>query len=76
MIRSKPARQQDDAMTPAPGTERPTPLKAFLLGFLTNATNPKATLFFLAIFTTVVSEQTPLKIQALYGIWLPRRERD
>lgn len=44
--------------------------KAFLVGFLTNATNPKATLFFLAIFTTVVSASTPLKIQALYGLWM------
>lgn len=70
MIRSRSARQQDEAMAPAPDTERQTPLKAFLLGFLTNATNPKATLFFLAIFTTVVSERTPLKIQAFYGIWM------
>lgn len=38
------------------------PLKAFMIGFLTNATNPKATLFFLAIFTTVISATTPLKI--------------
>jgi len=44
--------------------------KAFMVGFLTNATNPKATLFFLAIFTTVVSASTPLKIQALYGLWM------
>lgn len=44
--------------------------RAFLIGFMTNATNPKATLFFLAIFTTIVSRQTPLKIQMLYGIWM------
>lgn len=44
--------------------------KAFMVGFLTNATNPKATLFFLAIFTTVVSASTPMKIQALYGLWM------
>lgn len=36
-------------------------------GFLTNALNPKATLFFLSIFTQVVSPQTPLFIQALLG---------
>jgi RhtB (resistance to homoserine/threonine) family protein len=45
-------------------------LKAFTTGFLTNATNPKATLFFLAIFTTLISATTPLKIQALYGVWM------
>ena len=44
--------------------------RSFLLGFITNATNPKATLFFLAIFTTVVSAATPLKVQVLYGIWM------
>lgn len=44
--------------------------QSFVLGFLTNATNPKATLFFLAIFTTVVSASTPLRIQMLYGGWM------
>ncbi|UCZ86627.1 LysE family transporter [Pseudomonas sp. L5B5] len=44
--------------------------RAFVTGFLTNATNPKATLFFLAIFTTLVSASTPLGIQALYGAWM------
>ena len=44
--------------------------RSFVLGFMTNATNPKATLFFLAIFTTVVSAATPLKVQALYGAWM------
>ncbi|MHC8365854.1 LysE family translocator [Pseudomonas sp. ZT5P21] len=47
-----------------------TRLKAFTTGFLTNATNPKATLFFLAIFTTLISATTPLNIQALYGAWM------
>lgn len=41
-----------------------------MLGFLTNATNPKATLFFLAIFTTLVQPATPLPVQALYGLWM------
>jgi RhtB (resistance to homoserine/threonine) family protein len=44
--------------------------KAFLIGFMTNALNPKATLFFLAVFTTVVSKETPLSVQAVYGIWM------
>lgn len=44
--------------------------KAYLRGFLTNATNPKATLFFLAIFTTLVSPTTPLWIQSLFGLWM------
>lgn len=44
--------------------------QSFALGFLTNAINPKATLFFLAVFTTVVSTSTPLHIQILYGGWM------
>lgn len=44
--------------------------QAFLTGFFTNATNPKATMFFLAVFTTLVSPQTPLEIQTLYGLWM------
>lgn len=44
--------------------------KAFSLGFLTNATNPKATLFFLAMFTTLVQPTTPLLVQGFYGLWM------
>ena len=43
---------------------------AFLKGFITNATNPKATIFFLGIFTTVVNQNTPMQVQFLYGIWM------
>ncbi|GKW10406.1 MULTISPECIES: LysE family translocator [Pectobacterium] len=57
---------------PSPDTETGTKSfrESFMLGFLTNATNPKATLFFLAVFTTVVSASTPLRIQVLYGGWM------
>ncbi|MGQ1158698.1 LysE family translocator (plasmid) [Acinetobacter baumannii] len=48
----------------------PSAKSAFLKGFITNATNPKATIFFLGIFTTVVHQSTPLNIQFLYGIWM------
>jgi RhtB (resistance to homoserine/threonine) family protein len=44
------------------------PLKAVRMGFLTNALNPKATLFFLALFTQVIDPHTPKFIQTLYGI--------
>lgn len=36
-------------------------------GFLTNVLNPKVTLFFLALFTQVIHQTTPLKIKILYG---------
>ena len=37
-------------------------------GFLTNALNPKATLFFLSIFTQVIDPHTPLTLQAALGV--------
>lgn len=44
--------------------------KAFILGFLTNGLNPKATLFFLALFAVVVGPNTPIAIQVTYGLYL------
>ena len=43
---------------------------AFVMGFVTNGLNPKATLFFLSLFTVVISADTPLWVQAGYGIYL------
>lgn len=36
-------------------------------GFLTNLLNPKATMFFLALFTQVIDPLTPLSVLVLYG---------
>tara|TARA_B100000676_G_scaffold134155_1_gene133080 strand:+ start:616 stop:1194 length:579 start_codon:yes stop_codon:yes gene_type:complete len=44
--------------------------QAFMLGFLTNGFNPKATLFFLALFTVAIGEDTPTMVQVLYGLYL------
>ena len=44
--------------------------KAFMLGFMTNLLNPKATMFFLAVFTSIVSIDTPLYVQNIYGLWI------
>lgn len=43
---------------------------AWTTGFLTNALNPKATLFFLALFSVVVDAHTPRWVQAGYGAWM------
>ena len=40
---------------------------AFKTGFITNALNPKTTIFFLSIFTQVVNPDTPIVIQVIYG---------
>lgn len=47
-----------------------TPRAAFVAGFMTNGLNPKATLFFLSLFTVVINPHTPLLIQAGYGAYL------
>lgn len=67
-LRSKPAKTDTEIENPTLDVQ--TLKQAFLLGFMTNALNPKATLFFLAVFTTVVSETTPLSVQVLYGAWM------
>lgn len=44
--------------------------RAFRQGFLTNGLNPKATLFFLSLFTVVIAPTTPLAIKLGYGVYL------
>lgn len=52
------------------GSESPaiSDLAAFRAGFVSNALNPKTTLFFLSIFTQVVTPQTPYSIQFVFGL--------
>lgn len=45
-----------------------TKFEALKMGFITNVTNPKATLFFLSLFTLVINPNTPFLIKAFYGI--------
>ncbi len=46
------------------------PMNALRIGFLTNVLNPKVTLFFLALFTQVISPATPLLVQIGYGLYM------
>jgi len=41
--------------------------KAIWIGFLTNVLNPKVTLFFLSLFTLVISPSTPLIVKLIMG---------
>lgn len=41
--------------------------KAFKIGFITNVLNPKTTIFFLSIFTQIVTVDTALWTQLIYG---------
>ncbi len=43
-------------------------LSAVKIGFITNITNPKATLFFLSLFTLVINPNTPLSVKLFMGI--------
>ena len=48
----------------------PSAAQALRIGFLTNLLNPKATLFFLSLFSLVIKPQTPLPIQLGYGLYM------
>lgn len=45
-----------------------SPAAAVRIGFLTNILNPKATLFFLGLFTMVISPSTPRSVLVIAGI--------
>lgn len=44
------------------------PLQAIKIGYLTNVLNPKATVFFLALFTQVISPSTAFGWKLAYGL--------
>lgn len=45
-------------------------LKSAGIGFLGNLLNPKAPLYFISLFTVVLSPDMPLRHLALYGAWM------
>jgi RhtB (resistance to homoserine/threonine) family protein len=61
-----PAGSEAELSSPA----EPSPRAAWVTGFLTNAFNPKVTLFFVAIFATLIAPSTPKWMQAAYGAWM------
>lgn len=65
---AKPATAQQETTSQSVAAE--SSWIAFRRGFLTNALNPKATLFFMSLFTLVISQSTPLIIQAGYGLYM------
>lgn len=52
------------------GDAAPTNGAAWLQGFIVNVLNPKAALFFIALFALRVNPATPKLIQLGYGAWL------
>jgi len=67
-LRAKPARPSEAELSLDEGERSPG--AAFVAGFVTNGLNPKATLFFLSLFTVVINPHTPLPVQAGYGVYL------
>lgn len=67
-LRAKPA--AEGALDVAGDGQARAPRAAFMTGFVTNGLNPKATLFFLSLFTVVINPHTPLEVQAGYGVYL------
>ena len=69
-VQSLRTRRRDGASLAVDTVRLPSSHGAFATGFLTNALNPKCTLFFLSLFILVVSPATPKLIQAGYGLWM------
>ncbi|MBD8492417.1 LysE family transporter [Pseudomonas syringae] len=67
-LRARPASAAPDDLK-APAAER-SARGAYVSGFVTNGLNPKATLFFLSLFTVVIDPHTPLLVQGGYGVYL------
>ncbi len=44
--------------------------KQFLLGFMSAMLNPKNVIFYLSLFTAMVSPATSLSLRCLYGLWM------
>lgn len=63
---ARPPAQNAVATTTVPSTGR----GAWRRGFLTNVLNPKATLFFVALFSVGIDPATPRWVQAGYGLWM------
>jgi RhtB (resistance to homoserine/threonine) family protein len=63
---SAPAGAEADLSRPA----EPAARAAWTTGFVTNLFNPKVTLFFVAIFASLVDPATPKVIQGAYGVWM------
>lgn len=67
------SKQSENVSLQGPSSNESTTMSAaagFKLGFITNGLNPKASLFFLSLFTVVIEPSTPLMMKSLYGIYL------
>jgi len=68
-LRSAPAAEPTAEVTVA-ATTQISLWQSFRTGLLTNGLNPKATLFFLALFAVIISPETPTSFKILYGLYM------
>jgi len=61
--------RQTEAIT-ADSSQKPSSLKTITLGFFCNALNPKAPIYFVALFTLVLSPEIPIHHLVVYGVWM------
>lgn len=66
-LRARAGNHQTEQLTTA--TES-SALKIIGLGFLCNALNPKAPIYFVSLFTIVLSQDTPAQHLLIYGLWM------
>jgi RhtB (resistance to homoserine/threonine) family protein len=67
-IRAKPA--TSSLQTPEKTPVKRSSIKNIGVGFLCNALNPKAPIYFVALFTVVLSPDLPLLHLVVYGLWM------
>ena len=66
-FKAKPANiTESNATTPTKYSAK----KSIGVGFLCNALNPKAPIYFVSLFTVVLSPDMPLYQIAIYGVWI------
>ncbi|MDT0602601.1 LysE family translocator [Thalassotalea castellviae] len=66
-LRAKP---QTQFMHTNDHIQRTSSLKTISKGFLCNALNPKAPVYFVALFTIVISPEVPMLHLIIYGLWM------
>jgi RhtB (resistance to homoserine/threonine) family protein len=64
------ARTNTNQSLDVPITTERSALATIGMGFLCNALNPKAPIYFVSLFTVVLSQDTPAQHLVIYGLWM------
>ncbi len=66
-LRSRPRKVED---IQSKSIEASSSIRTIGIGFLCNALNPKAPIYFISLFTIVLSPNMPLFLIVIYGLWI------